>query len=87
MAIDPPSLIYLLHLSHKVKPNRVFFSFPNSTISPLLQPNELVISELLPKHQIISSQLWVWWDKDLDNEPLKGMSLERVRVEEFENQK
>ena len=47
------------------------------------QPNKSVISELLPKHQITSSLIRVWWDKDLTNEPLKGMSMEMVKVEEF----
>ena len=69
--------------SNKVKPNRVFFSFPDPAISPLHQPNKLVIFELLSKHQITTSLIWVWWDKDLGNKPLKGVSMERVRVEEF----
>ena len=47
------------------------------------QPNKSVISELLPKHQITCSLIRVWWDKDLTNEPLKGMSMEMVKVEEF----
>ena len=43
----------------RVKPNHVFSNFPNPAISPLHQPNELVISELLPKHQNTSSLIWV----------------------------
>ena len=27
--------------------------------------------------------MWVWWDKDLTNVPLKDAIMERVRVEEF----
>ena len=75
--------------SNKVKPNCVFFSFPGPAINPLHQPSELVISEPLPKHQNISSLIWVWWDKDLANEPFKDMSMERVRVraEEFRESK
>ena len=63
--------------------NLVFSSLPDPAISPLHQPNELVISELLPKHQNTLSLIWVWRDKDLENVPLKDMSMERVRVEEF----
>ena len=83
MHLSPAS--FLLH--NKVEPNFVFFIFSDPAISPLHQPNELVIFELFLKHQITSSQIWVWWDKDLDNEPLKGMSMERMRVKEFENQR
>ena len=36
----------------------------------------MVLSELLPKHQITFSLIWVWWDKDLAKDPLKGMSME-----------
>ena len=78
-----------MHLSlpsfflNKVKPNCIFFSFLDPAISPLYQPSELVISELLPKHQNNSSLIWVWRDKDLAKEPLKGVSMERMRVEEF----
>ena len=35
-------------------------------------------------HQMAFSQMWVWWEKDLGNEPLKDVSMERMRVEEFE---
>ena len=27
--------------------------------------------------------MWVWWEKVLTNVPLKDVSMERVRVEEF----
>ena len=46
-------------------PNLVFFSFLDPVISPLRQLSKLVISELLSKHQNTSSQIRVWWDKDL----------------------
>ena len=94
IAEDPSSLIYSMHLnppsfllqascSNRVTPNLVFFSFSDPAISPLHQPSKLVISELLPKHPNTSSLIWVWWDKDLANVPLKDMSMKRVRVEEF----
>ena len=86
------------NLPNASKPSKLFaptrlsltvssLAFRIPQISPLHQPNKLVISELLPKHQITSSQIWVWWDKDLAKEPLKGMLMERVREEEFENQR
>ena len=37
-----------------------------------------------PKHHKTFSQIWVWLEKDLANEPLKDITMERVRVEEFE---
>ena len=46
-------------------------------------PLHLTYSKLLPKHQNTSSLIWVWWDKNLANVPLKDMSMERVRVKEF----
>ena len=43
----------------------------------------MVPSELLPKYQNASSQIWLWSDMDLANVPLKDVSMERVRVKEF----
>ena len=78
MYLSPPNSYYQL-----VKPNSVFSNFSDPAITLLHQPNELVISELLPKYQNTFSLIWVWWENDLANELLKGMSMERVRVEEF----
>ena len=78
MYLSLPNSCYQL-----VKPNSVFFNFSDPAITLLHQPNELVISELLPKYQNTFSLIWVWWENDLANELLKGMSMERVRVEEF----
>ena len=64
-------------------PNLVFSSLPNPAIAHCINQNELVPSELLPKYQNTFSHIWVWWDKDLTNVPLKNVSMERVRVEEF----
>ena len=27
--------------------------------------------------------MWMWWGKDLATDSLKGMTMEKVRVEEF----
>ena len=78
MYLSPPNSYYQL-----VKPNSVFSNFSDPAITLLHQPNELVISELLPKYQNTFSLIWVWWENYLANELLKGMSMERVRVEEF----
>ena len=64
-------------------PNLVFSSLPDPAIAHCINQNELVSSELLPKYQNASSQIWIWRDKDLANVPLKDVSIERVRVEEF----
>ena len=61
----------------------VFFSLPDSAITHSISQYQLVPSKLLPKHQITSSQMWVWWEKVLANVPLKDVTMERVRVEEF----
>ena len=82
MYLSPPNSYYQL-----VKPNSVFSNFSDPAITLLHQPNELVISKLFPKLQITFSLIWVWRDKDLAKYLLKGMSMERVRVEEFENQR
>ena len=64
-------------------PNLVFSSLLDPAIAHCINQNELVPSKLLSKHQITSSQIWVLWDKDLANVPLKDVIMERVRVEEF----
>ena len=61
----------------------IFFSLPNSAIAHSINQYQLVPSYLLPKHQITSSQIWAWWEKVLANLPLKDLTMERVRVEEF----
>ena len=45
--------------------NLVFSNLPNPAIALCINQNELVLSELLPKHQNTFSLVWVWWDKDL----------------------
>ena len=64
-------------------PNLVFSNLLDLAIAHCIKQNELVHSELLPKHQNISSLIWAWLDKDLTNVPLKDISMERVKVEEF----
>ena len=64
-------------------PNIIFSSLPNPAIAHCINQNELVSSELLPKYQNIFSQIWVYWNKDLANVPLKDISMEKVRVEKF----
>ena len=76
-----------MNCSNRVTLNLVFFSLSDPTIAYCINQNELVPSELLPKHQITSSQIWVLWNKDLANVPLKDVSMERVRVKEFEESK
>ena len=66
-----------------VTSNLAFSSLPNFKIAHCIIQNELVPSELLPKYQNASSQIWVWSDMDLANVPLKDVSMERVRVKEF----
>ena len=46
---------------------------------------ELVLSWTTPQARIFSL-LWIWWGKDLVYNLLMGMTMERVRVEELENQ-
>ena len=36
----------------------------------------MVLSELLPKHQITFTLMWIWWGKDLAKDPLKDMTME-----------
>ena len=62
----------------------VFFNLPDSAITHSINQYQLVPSELLPKHQIASSQIWVWWEKVLANGPLNDLTMERVRVKKFE---
>ena len=63
--------------------NLIFFGLPDPAIAHYISQNELVPSELLSKHQNTFLLIWVWWGKDLANVPLKDISMERVRVEEF----
>ena len=62
----------------------VFFSLPDSAITHSINQYEWSLPNCFPKHQKAFSQIWVWWEKDLANEPLKAVIMERVRVEEFE---
>ena len=63
--------------------NLVFFSLSDPTIAHCINQIELVPSELFPKHQNTFSQIWICWDKELANIPLKDISMERVRIEQF----
>ena len=44
---------------------------------------ELVLSWTTSQTPRTFSLLWIWWGKDLVYDPLMGMTLERVRVEDF----
>ena len=61
-----------------------FFSLPDSTITHSINQYELVPFELLPKvpKSLLTGMGKV--RKVLANEPLKDVTMERVKVEEFE---
>ena len=84
-----PNLPSVPKLSKLLAPTRlcrtfVFFNLPDSAITHSINQYQLVPSQLLPKHQIAFSQICLWWEKVLANVHLKDVTIERVRVEEFE---
>ena len=62
----------------------IFFSLLDSAITHSINQCELVPSYLLPKAQKIFLTDMGMVRKVLANEPLKDVTMERVRVEEFE---
>ena len=62
-------------------------AFRISRLAHCINQYELVLSWTASQTPRTFSLLWIWWGKDLAKAPLKDMPMERVRVEEFENQK
>ena len=63
--------------------NLVFSSLLDPAITYYINQNELVPFKLLPKHQKPSHKYGYGEIRILANVPLKDVSMERMRVEEF----
>ena len=79
MYLSPP-----ISYSNEVTPNLFFLSLPDSAITHSINQCELVPSELLLKapNSLLTDMGMV--RKGFGNVPLKDLTMERKRVEEFE---
>ena len=79
MYLSPPS-----SYSNEVAPNLCFFSLPNSAIAHSI--NQYEIGPFLTASQVPNGLLTDvgMVRKGFGNEPLKDVTMERMRVEEFE---